>query len=133
VGPGLAEAYRAGRLSWTQTLTLLPVAHEETIAAWLARAAEVTVRRLADEVEWTLVRGRADVPPPPLGARLGLDDEALQTCARPRITVCAWHHLRGIHAGVVRAWGEAPDEITWEIGARSGRRPLLRVEGVRLT
>jgi hypothetical protein len=50
-----------------------------------------------------------------------------------RITVCAWHHLRGIHAGVVRAWGEAPDEITWEIGARSGRRPLLRVEGVRLT
>jgi len=46
-----------------------------------------------------------------------------------RITLCAWHHLRGIHAGRVRAWGEAPDDITWEIGVRAGRRPLLRLEG----
>jgi hypothetical protein len=46
-----------------------------------------------------------------------------------RVTLCAWHHLRGIHAGRVRAWGEAPDGITWEIGVRAGRRPLLRLEG----
>ena len=43
-----------------------------------------------------------------------------------RITVCAAHHLHGIHAGVVRAWGEAPDGITWELGIRSGQEPLLR-------
>jgi hypothetical protein len=44
-----------------------------------------------------------------------------------RITVCAWHHLRGIHAGRVRARGIAPDAILWEIGVRSGRPPLLRL------
>ena len=48
-----------------------------------------------------------------------------------RVTVCAWHHLRGIHAGRVRAWGEAPDGITWELGVRPGRPPLLRLEGDR--
>jgi hypothetical protein len=46
-----------------------------------------------------------------------------------RITLCAWHHLRGIHAGRVQAWGEAPDGITWEIGVGPGRKPLLRLEG----
>ena len=48
-----------------------------------------------------------------------------------RITLCAWHHLRGVHAGRVRAEGEAPDGITWEIGVRAGRRPLLRLAGER--
>src|SRR4029077_19832910 len=43
-----------------------------------------------------------------------------------RITLCAWHHLRGIHAVRVRSWGEAPADVTWEIGVRAGRRPLLR-------
>ena len=43
-----------------------------------------------------------------------------------RITVCAAHHLHGIHTSVIRAWGEAPDGITWELGARAGRPPLLR-------
>jgi len=45
-----------------------------------------------------------------------------------RITVCAWHHLHGIHGGRVRAWGEAPAGITWEIGVGAGRRPLLRLD-----
>ncbi len=48
-----------------------------------------------------------------------------------RITLCAWHHLRGVHAGRVRAEGEAPDGITWEIGVRPRRRPLLRLVGER--
>ena len=48
-----------------------------------------------------------------------------------RVTACAWHHLRGIHAGRVRAWGEAPHAITWELGVRRGRPPLLRLEGDR--
>ncbi len=46
-----------------------------------------------------------------------------------RITVCAWHHLRGIHQGRVRAWGTAPDDVTWELGLRSGCAPLLRLHG----
>jgi len=50
-----------------------------------------------------------------------------------RVTVCAWHHLRGIHAGRIRASGEAPGAITWEIGLRrrrcaaSDRRCVLRL------
>jgi hypothetical protein len=48
-----------------------------------------------------------------------------------RITVCAWHHLRGLHAGTVRAHGRAPAEITWEIGASRHRPPLLRLYGER--
>ena len=46
-----------------------------------------------------------------------------------RITVCAWHHLRGIHQGRVRAWGTAPDDVTWELGTRPGCEPLLRLHG----
>jgi hypothetical protein len=46
-----------------------------------------------------------------------------------RITVCAWHHLRGIHQGRVRAWGTAPDDVTWELGVRPGCTPLLRLHG----
>jgi hypothetical protein len=48
-----------------------------------------------------------------------------------RITLCAWHHLRGIHAGRVRAEGDAPDALTWEIGVRTRQRPLLRPIGER--
>jgi hypothetical protein len=46
-----------------------------------------------------------------------------------RVTVGAGHHLHGIHAGHVRAWGTAPDGITWELGMRAA--PLLRLEGDR--
>src|SRR5438093_8289674 len=46
-----------------------------------------------------------------------------------RITLCAWHHLRGVHAGRVQAEGEAPDRITWQIGVRPGRRALVRLVG----
>ena len=48
-----------------------------------------------------------------------------------RITLCAWHHLRGVHAGRVRVEGEAPQGITWEIGVHPGRRPLLKLVGER--
>ena len=48
-----------------------------------------------------------------------------------RIAVCAWHHLRGLHAATVRAHGRAPAGITWEIGTRRNRPPLLRLHGER--
>jgi hypothetical protein len=48
-----------------------------------------------------------------------------------RVAVCAWHHLRGLHAGTVRAHGRAPAEITWEIGSTPSRSPLLRLHGER--
>lgn len=224
--PAFGDAYRAGAVSAVRALALLPIVQEETASAWVARARQVTVRRLMDEVEWGLAarEGYDPIAPPPLGAPLDLPErqmcardaaeypdaeigfaapvsvvalfqtailtfaepgEAIWTgferllrharatweaqprhrdpifardgwrCAVPacsgrrglhdhhllfrsrgggngqdnRITVCAWHHLRGIHGGRVRAWGEAPHAITWELGVRAGRRPLLRLEG----
>ncbi|HLY38084.1 MAG TPA: HNH endonuclease signature motif containing protein [Candidatus Binatia bacterium] len=209
-------------------MTILPVLTERTGPEWIIRANEVTVRRLADEVEWALVvrKGVTSIAPPPAGADLVIDERkmcarrdweypdadivfrapasvvslfrtAILTFAAPfdglwhglerllrhvkgewenqprhrdpifardgwrcavpacssrrnlhdhhilfrsrggdnardnRVTVCAWHHLRGIHGGRVRAWGEAPDGITWELGVRLGGRPLLRFQADR--
>ena len=79
--PGLAEAYREGELSWVRAQTLLPVLTERTAAAWIERAQSVTVRRLADEVEWALVArdGVEPIDPPPIGSALDLSER--QMCA----------------------------------------------------
>jgi hypothetical protein len=42
-----------------------------------------------------------------------------------RVTLCAFHHLRGIHAERIRCTGRAPDGLTWQIGIRPGRAPLV--------
>ncbi|MBI5503965.1 MAG: HNH endonuclease, partial [Deltaproteobacteria bacterium] len=48
-----------------------------------------------------------------------------------RVSVCASHHLHGIHAGVVRASGRAPDHVVWELGCLGRSTPLLRTVGDR--
>jgi len=48
-----------------------------------------------------------------------------------RTTVCAWHHLRGIHEGRIRAFGRAPREIVWEVGRQASGAPLFRTFGDR--
>ncbi len=35
------------------------------------------------------------------------------------VSLCAFHHLRGIHGGRIRSTGRAPDELIWEVGLRS--------------
>jgi hypothetical protein len=232
--PALMDAYSTGTLSWVQALTILPVVRESprSAAAWVARAAEVTVRRLADEIAWALERRDAagtywlPVEPPPPGAVLdrperqtrapgdlapldaaiafsgpasvvALFRDALAAfrepgmpawracelllahareewtrqprhrdpvfardgwrCAVPgcsarrnlhdhhlrfrsqggdnaranRITICAAHHLRGIHRGVVRAGGRAPDAVRWALGVRPDRAPFMELLGDR--
>jgi hypothetical protein len=42
-----------------------------------------------------------------------------------RTTLCAWHHLRGVHAGIVGCRGRAPGELRFELGRRRRKRPLL--------
>ena len=42
-----------------------------------------------------------------------------------RITLCAFHHLRGVHAGLLRCVGRAPDGLRWEMGIRPGVTPRL--------
>jgi len=43
-----------------------------------------------------------------------------------RTTLCAYHHLRGVHAGRVRVNGSAPGGLRFELGLRPGQQPLLR-------
>ncbi len=40
-------------------------------------------------------------------------------------TLCAWHHLRGVHAGVVSCRGRAPKALHFELGVRHARPPLV--------
>jgi hypothetical protein len=49
-----------------------------------------------------------------------------------RLTVCAWHHLRAIHRGLIRGWGTAPHGIRWQLGINhDGAGPLLELLGDR--
>ena len=41
-----------------------------------------------------------------------------------RVTLCAFHHLRCLHAGLLRVSGRAPDALVFELGLRSGAAPL---------
>jgi hypothetical protein len=41
-------------------------------------------------------------------------------------TLCAFHHLRGVHAGTVRITGHAPDGLAYELGTRPDGPPLVR-------
>jgi len=48
-----------------------------------------------------------------------------------RTTICAWHHLHGVHAGVMRCLGEAPDNLVFELSVCAGRPPLVRYSAER--
>jgi hypothetical protein len=41
-------------------------------------------------------------------------------------TLCAAHHQRGVHAGRIHITGRAPHALTFELGLRRGRPPLVR-------
>jgi len=41
-------------------------------------------------------------------------------------TLCAWHHQRGVHAGVIGIRGKAPHALTFTLGLRPGLPPLER-------
>ena len=42
-----------------------------------------------------------------------------------RVTLCAFHHLRGVHAARLRCVGWAPAGLTWQLGLRPGAPPLV--------
>lgn len=41
-----------------------------------------------------------------------------------RVTLCAFHHLRGVHRGTVRCTGQAPDRLRIALGVRPGAPSL---------
>jgi hypothetical protein len=40
------------------------------------------------------------------------------------VTLCAYHHLRGVHGGTLRIRGRAPEALRFELGLRAGQPPL---------
>ena len=46
-----------------------------------------------------------------------------------RITLCLWHHLHGVHDGIVSAHGRAPNDVHWKLGLRGDGRALLELHG----
>ncbi|MEO6027681.1 MAG: HNH endonuclease signature motif containing protein [Candidatus Binatia bacterium] len=48
-----------------------------------------------------------------------------------RTTVCAAHHLHGIHDGTIQASGTAPYAIEWQLGVRARTTPFLTFVGDR--
>jgi len=43
-----------------------------------------------------------------------------------RTSLCAWHHQRGVHEGLVRCRGRAPGALRFDLGLRRGLPPLAR-------
>lgn len=62
--PGLREVYRTGRLSWAKAHILAPLAFLEGTepwrSAWVARAEQVSVRRLEEDVDRAIVSRSCD-------------------------------------------------------------------------
>ena len=43
------------------------------------------------------------------------------------ISLCAAHHLHGVHLGYIRVSGRAPHGLRWQLGVRLGKAPLVEV------
>jgi hypothetical protein len=48
------------------------------------------------------------------------------------VSICAAHHLHGVHAGHVRVSGRAPDALTWELGIGYDGAPLQVFEAAEI-
>jgi hypothetical protein len=46
------------------------------------------------------------------------------------VSLCAAHHLHGVHIGAIRVTGKAPDQLRWEVRGRSGWEPLVETGSV---
>ncbi len=232
--PDLRVAFHSGRLSWVQVQAILPVLFlnrsRRSRAWWIEHAAQVSVRRLYDDVDSALSAGQTELEPdlqterqtcaqagageattlepetarfffaapcdvarlfgavacsirrqvecttgrlPSEGAAIEwMFDHAFEAwglknhrvprehqvferdgwrCTVPgcssyrnlhdhhvvfravggsddlsnRTTLCAWHHLRGVHAARVRCSGNASEGLFFELGLRPGRESLL--------
>jgi hypothetical protein len=84
LAPAFGEAWRAGRLPWTQAEALAPLLVLDPArpwqAAWLARARGVSVRRLRDDVDLAIDSDALDP------AALSALPVGLQTGARPTLS-----------------------------------------------
>ncbi len=119
--PALAEAWRSGRLSWSRAQALVPLVlapgSERFHAAWLARAAEVTARRLEDDVDFALASGAFDptqLPALPSGVQIG----ARPTGAETDVTSESW--VANVPADVGRLFRACLCSVQRRLGASPG-------------
>jgi hypothetical protein len=152
--PELREAWSSGRISWAQAQAILPALIEDPSSAahWIERATGRMptegegFEAMLDHAylawggrenrvckAWRVFSRdgwRCTVPGCSSYRNLhdhhiqyrsagGSDDESNRT------TLCAWHHLRGVHAGIVRISGRAPGRLRFELGVRPGQPPLV--------
>src|SRR5207237_10776238 len=54
------------------------------------------------------------------------------SAARNLVSLCAAHHLHGVHLGYIRVRGRAPDRLRWELGFLHRSPGPPRVAGDRL-
>ena len=118
------EAEKQTRQSATDALLWIL---DHAIAAWLEQGAQF--RDYAD-----FVRDHFRCTAPGCTARRNLQAHHVQfrSAGGPdepwnRTTLCAFHHLRAIHAGTLRCSGRAPEGHIFELGLRAAGPPLLRV------
>jgi len=99
VSPALRAGWREGRLSWSQAQELLPLVRlghaERWMEAWGARAQEVTVRRLRDDVEAAVASERLDPAELAGGARSQPSFAEPRGCPDPR-------RAQGLRTGMLR-------------------------------
>jgi hypothetical protein len=125
----LAEAFRAARAAagrWLRPGECLEIVAQHFVETWRpALAGRVTrhQRVLSRDGGFCQVPGcsRAAVHAHHLHYRShGGGDEPDN-----RSSLCAAHHLHGVHRGYVRVSGSAPDRLTWELGVAPGAAPLV--------
>jgi len=130
--PLLRAAVREGRVSTSAAEAVLKVEQGEAEAFWVARARTQTVRALEAAVKEP--GGVERIPRPGRAGRRartepGWGDRPLahrRGAAKARgVSLCAVHHLRGVHMGRLRVSGTAPDQLRWEVSAGAGEGPLV--------
>jgi hypothetical protein len=142
LAPVIGDAWREGRITGSQVHTLVPIAlapgSEPWHAAWIERAAEVTVRRLEDDVEprahhvFARDGWRCTIPGCTSQRNLQLHHVLFRSAGGSEdgqnlTTLCAAHHQRCVRGGVIRISGRAPDALVFEMPLgcfRSGDRAV---------
>jgi hypothetical protein len=152
--PAFREAWRAGRISWTQAHALAPLlVLEQSLpwhGAWIERARGRPSRRnqaFEEMLDHALEAWGRDRPLPKkyrvfsrdgwrctvpgCTAYRNLQDHHIQFRAAGgsddldnRTTLCVWHHLRAVHASLIRCTSRAPGQLRFALGLREGRAPL---------
>ncbi len=99
---------------------------DHVIAAWLEQGAQ-----FRDYADFNRDLFRCTTPGCTARRNLQSHHVVFQSAGGPdepwnRTTLCAFHHLRAVHAGAMRCRGRAPDGLVFELGLRAAGPPLLR-------